>query len=111
MKVQNKKNHRRDIFVFFRSEQPKKDQDFTLSKTKTKSNEHRYMYVLFFLSLVTSKSLYSCKLQGWPIVKMSRPTTRSKNKRHKQGDNVDISSELLRYGDFLLLCCLVIVVA
>ncbi|XP_030480385.1 ubiquitin carboxyl-terminal hydrolase 26 isoform X1 [Cannabis sativa] len=27
---------------------------------------------------------------------MSRPTTRSKNKRHKQGDDVDISSELLR---------------
>ncbi|XP_010108151.2 ubiquitin carboxyl-terminal hydrolase 26, partial [Morus notabilis] len=27
---------------------------------------------------------------------MSRPTTRSKNKRHKQGDNVDITSELLR---------------
>ncbi|XP_062097645.1 ubiquitin carboxyl-terminal hydrolase 26 isoform X3 [Humulus lupulus] len=27
---------------------------------------------------------------------MSRPTTRSKNKRHKQGDDVDTSSELLR---------------
>ncbi|PON72999.1 Ubiquitinyl hydrolase [Parasponia andersonii] len=27
---------------------------------------------------------------------MSRPTTRSKNKRHKQGDNVDTTSELLR---------------
>ncbi|XP_065881079.1 ubiquitin carboxyl-terminal hydrolase 26 isoform X2 [Euphorbia lathyris] len=27
---------------------------------------------------------------------MSRPATRSKNKRHKQGDNVDITSEILR---------------
>lgn len=28
---------------------------------------------------------------------MSRPNTRGKNKRHKQGDNVDATSEILRY--------------
>ena len=30
------------------------------------------------------------------VIKMSRPTTRSKNKRHRQEDNVDITSEILR---------------
>ncbi|KAM1224734.1 hypothetical protein ACFX1S_043812 [Malus domestica] len=33
---------------------------------------------------------------GWSVVKMSRPSTRSKNKRNRQGDNVDNTSEILR---------------
>lgn len=48
---------------------------------------------------VIRKICYFCQLQGrsgW-VGKMSRPTTRSKNKRHRQEDNGDITSEILRY--------------
>lgn len=65
----------------------------------------RFLYLCVCIRSVSVRihGLSSCQWQGWSVVKMSRPGTRSKNKRNKQGDNVDTTAEILRYEHFLLM--------
>lgn len=50
--------------------------------------------------MLCNKILLCMNLAGLATDNMSRPTTRSKNKRHRQGSDSDSTSEILRYFNF-----------